>query len=385
MFPRLLKIDLDAKHSIFLFGPRGTGKTYWVKQHFKKCSLYIDLLNSSVLTPLLADPSRLESFIPPNFKDWIILDEVQKIPTILNEVHRLIEENGYRFILTGSSARSLKRKGVNLLAGRALDYKMHPLTIQEVGEKFDITHALQYGMLPAVYQAADPTHYLSTYIHTYLREEILQGGLARNLSQFIRFLETASFSQGSLINISEIAREASVDRKVVSHYFDILEDLLIAIRLPPFTKRAKRRLTIHDKFYFFDVGVYRSIRPKGPLDIIEEIDGPALETLFLQHLRAINDYYRLGFNIYYWRTQHQVEVDFVVYGKKGLFAFEIKRKTKLSIKDFRNLKAFSKDYPMAKLYLVYGGKQREYHDNIETIPFVEMLKNLVELLSGITE
>jgi predicted AAA+ superfamily ATPase len=379
MFPRLLKIDRDSKHSIFLFGPRGTGKTYWLKQHFKN-ALYIDLLNSSVLTPLLAEPHRLESLIPPHFNDWIILDEVQKAPDILNEVHRLIEEKGYKFILTGSSARSLKRKGVNLLAGRALEYKMHPLTIQEVGKSFDLTHALQQGMLPAVYQVSDPEHYLSSYINTYLREEILQEGLARNLGQFTRFLETASFSQGSLINASEIAREASIDRKVVSSYFEILEDLLIAVRLPPFTKHAKRRLTAHDKFYLFDVGVYRSIRPTGPLDITQEMDGSALETLFLQHLRAINDYYRLGFNLYYWRTQHQVEVDFVAYGNKGLCAFEIKRKAKLASKDFNGLKAFHKDYPMAKLYLIYGGKQREYHGNIEVIPFVEALENLDSLL-----
>jgi uncharacterized protein len=380
MFPRLLKIDVKSKQSIFLFGPRGTGKTYWVKQHFKN-ALYLDLLNSSILTPLLAEPGRLELLIQPNFKDWIILDEVQKAPDILNEVHRLIEEKGYRFILTGSSTRSLKRKGINLLAGRALDYKMHPLTIQELGNRFDLADALLRGMLPAAYQVSDPGHYLSTYVNTYLREEILQEGFARNLSQFTRFLETASFSQGSLINISEIAREAHLDRKLVSSYFEILEDLLIAVRIPPFTKRAKRRLTAHEKFYLFDVGVYRSVRPTGPLDIAEEIDGPALETLFLQHLRAINDYYRLGFNLYYWRTQHQAEVDFVVYGNQGLFSFEIKRKAKLTSKDFRSLKAFSQDYPMARLYLLYGGKQREYYGDIEAIPFVEALQNLPELLS----
>jgi predicted AAA+ superfamily ATPase len=380
MFARLLKIDLTSHQSIFLFGPRGTGKTHWVRGHFKK-ALYIDLLDSSILTQLLADPNRLESFIPPEFKDWIIIDEVQKAPQVLNEVHRLIENKSYKFILTGSSARSLKRKGVNLLAGRALDYRMHPLTIQEVGDRFNLAKALEFGMLPAVYQVPDPAHYLSTYIGTYLREEVLQEGLTRNLSEFTRFLETASFSQGSLINFSEIAREAGIDRKIISSYFDILEDLLIGFRLPPFTKRAKRRLTSHDKFYFFDVGVYRSIRPAGPLDMPEEMDGAALETLFLQHLRAINDYYRMNFKLYYWRTQHQTEVDFVVYGKKGLIAFEIKRKAKLSSKDYGGLKAFGKDYPMAKLFLIYGGKQQVYYENIQAIPFVEALKNLVNLLN----
>lgn len=380
MFARLLKIDLHSNQSIFLFGPRGTGKTYWVKGHFQD-ALYLDLLDSSVLTPLLADPSRLQSLIPENFSDWIIIDEVQKAPEILNEVHRLIENKQYRFVLTGSSARSLKRKGVNLLAGRALDYKMHPLTIQEVGDQFDLLKAMKFGMMPAVYQVTDPERYLSTYISTYLREEVLQEGLTRNLGEFTRFLEVASFSQGSLINFSEIAREASINRKVVASYFDILDDLLIAFRLPPFTKRAKRRLTAQDKFFFFDVGVYRSIRPAGPLDLPEEMDGAALETLFLQHLRAINDNYCLGFDLYYWRTQHKVEVDFVAYGEKGLLAFEVKRKAKISSKDLQGLKSFATDYPMAKLYLIYGGKQREYHGNIEVIPFVEALKELPNLLS----
>lgn len=379
MLSRLLKISLNSKESVFLFGPRGTGKTYWVKQHFDK-ALYLDLLDSSLLASLLANPNRLESLIPPNYKDWIIIDEVQKVPEILNEVHRLIENKKLKFILTGSSARSLKRKGINLLAGRALDYKMHPLTIQELGEQFNLEKALQFGMLPAVYQTNEPARYLSTYISTYLREEVLQEGLTRNLGEFTRFLEVASFSQGSLINFSEIAREIGIDRKVVSSYFDILDDLLISIRLPPFTKRAKRRLALHDKFYFFDVGVYRSVRPIGPLDSPQEIDGPALETLFLQHLRAINDYYQLGFSLHYWRTQHQTEVDFIAYGKKGLFAFEIKRKTTISSKDLTGLKAFAKDYPIAKLYLLYGGKEHEYHGNIHIVPFEEALKNLENLL-----
>lgn len=332
---------------------------------------------------LLANPSHLEALIPPNFKQWIIIDEVQRIPELLNEVHRLIESKRYRFVLTGSSARSLKRKGINLLAGRAINHMLHPLLAQEMGSQFLLKRALSYGMLPSIYteDISDPKAYLHTYVTNYLREEILQEGLTRNLGEFTRFLETASFSQGGVLNYSDIAREAAMDRKLVSSYFNILEDLLIAVRLPAFTRRAKRRMVSSPKFYYFDVGVYRTLRPKGPLDNPEEIDGPALETLFLQHLRAINDYYQLGYQIYYWRTSNNVEVDFVVYGERGFHAFEIKRKTKYSLSDLSGLKAFAKDYAKAKCYLIYGGERTEHVGGIEIRPFAQTLFALAEILS----
>jgi predicted AAA+ superfamily ATPase len=381
IYKRIIKIDTNSRSSVFLFGPRGTGKTLWIKTHFKDF-LYFDLLNTEVFNDFIANPTRLEERIPKGFNQYIVIDEVQKAPELLNEVHRLIESYGYRFILTGSSARSLKRKGINLLAGRALNYTMHPLTCYELGEDFSLETALNVGLLPSVYNVSDPKHYLETYITSYLREEVLQEGLTRNLSQFARFLEAASFSQGSILNMSEIAREAGIERKLVSNYFDILEDLLISYRLPVFTKSAKRRLVSHPKFYFFDPGVYRTIRPKGPLDSPEEIDGGALETLFLAHLRAINDYYRLGYNLYYWRTSNNVEVDFVVYGEHGLFAFEIKRARSIKRSDLSGLKAFTNDYKVAKCFLLYGGDHEEYHDNIHVLPFAKGLQKLIEILSG---
>lgn len=381
LYNRLIQIDQNSKSSIFLFGPRGTGKTLWINTHLKDF-LYFDLLNTEIFNAFIANPTRLEERIPKDFSHFIVIDEVQKVPELLNEVHRLIEKYGYRFILTGSSARSLKRKGVNLLAGRALNYTMHPLTCYELGEDFSLDTALQVGLLPSVYTVSDPKHYLETYITSYLREEVLQEGLARNLSQFARFLETASFSQASIVNVSEIAREIGIDRKLVNSYFEILEDLLISYRLPVFTKRAKRRLVAHPKFFLFDPGVYRSIRPKGPLDSPEEIDGSGLETLFLLHLRAVNDYYRLGFNLYFWRTTNNVEVDFVAYGERGLFAFEIKRSKSISRSDLSGLKAFSADYEVAQCYLLYGGDHEEYHGNIHVLPFTKGLKKLIEILSG---
>ena len=379
MYNRLLNISLHKTSSVLLLGPRGTGKTYWAKTHLPN-AIYLDLLEFETYKTLLANPGRLSHFIPKSFKDWIIIDEVQKAPALLNEVHRLIEGNGYRFLLTGSSARSLKRKGVNLLAGRALHYDMHPLTAKEIGDDFDLYKALEFGLLPRAVVGDDPKRYLSTYTQTYLREEVLQEGLTRNLQAFTRFLEVASFSQGSLVNNSEIAREVGIDRLMVNNYFTILEDLLLALRIPPFTKRAKRRLMTHPKFYFFDTGVYRALRPMGLLDTPSEAEGAALETLFLQNLRAINDYYDLGYNIYFWRTSNQVEVDFILYGDKGLHAFEIKRTHNINNKDLKGLKAFKADYPQAKLYLVYSGKQREYHDDIVFLPIEEALKKLPEIL-----
>jgi uncharacterized protein len=380
MYNRLLQLPLDDPQSLFLFGPRGVGKTHWIKDHLPD-AIYLDLLEFNLYKNLSADPGRLADFIPPIFKGWVVIDEVQKIPDLLNEVHRLIESKNIRFLLTGSSARSLKRKGVNLLAGRALRYEMHPLTVQELKSDFNLLQALQFGLLPAAVTGNDAKRYLETYVLTYLKEEIQQEGLTRNLSAFSRFLEVASFSQGSIVNHSEIAREVGVNRQVVANYFTILEDLLLASHIQPFTRRAKRRLITQAKFYFFDAGVYRVLRPMGPLDTPQEVAGGALETLFLQELRAINDYLQLGYTIYFWRTSNQVEVDFILYGPQGLHAFEIKNTTTITSKTLTGLKLFKQDYPEAKLYLIYNGKHREYRGDVVLIPIEQALTELPNLLA----
>jgi predicted AAA+ superfamily ATPase len=368
--------------SFFLLGPRGTGKTTWVTASFPK-AVYIDLLEAELFNDLTANPQRIANFIPPGFKGWVVIDEIQRIPDLLHEVHRLIESREkYRFVLTGSSARKLRRHGPNLLAGRALTYSMHPLSVDELGDDFQLEHSLKYGNLPSVYTESEPKKYLEAYVKTYLEEEIRQEGLTRNLSAFARFLEAASFSQGSVLNISAVARECSVERKVVENYFSILEDLLIAHRIPVFTKKAKRRLMAHPRFFFFDAGVYRTIRPTGPLDAPEEVDGMALETLVLQQLMTLNDCLDCGYKIYYWRTSSGQEVDFVLYGPKGLIAFEIKRTSRINHTMFSGLKSFLSDYPMAKAYLLYGGKRRQYEKKIQIVPIVEALENLKALLLG---
>ena len=372
-------IKAPGPKSFFLFGPRGTGKTTWVKHTFPK-AVYIDLLEAEVFNDLLANPQRLENFIPKNFEDWIIIDEVQRIPELLYEVHRLIEKYKHQFILTGSSARKLRRKGPNLLGGRALTYSLHPLTATELEKDFKLEHSLLYGQLPSVYTESDSKKYLESYVKTYLEEEIRQEGLIRNLGAFSRFLEAASFSQASVLNISAVARECAVERKVVENYFYILEDLLIAHRLPVFMKRAKRRLIAHPKFFYFDVGVFRTLRPMGPLDMPEHIEGAACETLLFQELKALNETLSLGYTLSYWKTSNNIEVDFVLYGQKGIKAFEIKRTRRVSRVMLQGLRAFLKDYPMAKAYFIYGGKRYLREGTIEILPMETTFKELSKIL-----
>jgi predicted AAA+ superfamily ATPase len=378
MYARLIKPPKDK--SFFLLGPRGTGKTTWVKAMFPK-AIYLDLLEATLFNDLVANPQRLENLIPRDLKDWIIIDEVQKIPEILNEVHLLIEKYGYKFILTGSSARKLRRRGPNLLAGRALTYSLYPLTAIELGKDFNFEHSLRYGNLPSVYTESEPKKFLESYVKTYLEEEIKYEGLTRNLSAFTRFLEAASFSQGSILNISEVARECAVERKVVENYFSILEDLLIAYRLPVFTKKAKCRMTAHPKFYFFDVGIYRTIRPLGPLDMPEQAEGTALETLFFQELMALINTLNTGYSIFYWRTSNNREVDFVLYGERGFLAFEVKRSSRISNSMLGGLRSFLRDYPQASAYFIYGGERYMRQDKIEILPIEDALKTLPDILN----
>ncbi len=367
------------RQSFFLFGPRGVGKTAWLHQQFPD-ALFFDMLDHQVYTELLAGPQRLADRIPQRNKGWVVVDEVQRVPELLNEVHRLIESRKLRFALTGSSARKLRGRGVNLLAGRAVTRHMHPLTALELGTDFDLKRALRYGCLPFACTSESPQDYLKSYAATYLREEVQQEGLTRNIGAFGRFLEAASFSQGGVLNMAAVARECAVSVKVVEDYFSILEDLLIAVRLPVFTKRAKRRLLAHPKFYYFDVGVFHAIRPRGPLDAPEHIHGPALETLFLQQARALNDYKDLGYRLHYWRTATGDEVDFVLYGERGLRAFEVKMAHNVRPDDLRSLLRFRADFPQAKAHLLYLGQRRLHDRGIEVLPFLDCVTKLDEWL-----
>ena len=381
VFERSIGRPLESRKSFFLFGPRGTGKTTWLKHRLPE-ALFVNLLQSEFYNRLTANHGYLRQLIPPDHSGWTIIDEVQRIPALLNEVHDLIETRELGFALTGSSARTLRRKGVNLLAGRALTYRMHPLTVAEQGDAFNLRDSLQLGHLPARFSESDPGKYLKDYVQTYLREEVMQEGLTRNIGHFSHFLEVASFSQGATVNISAVAREAQISRPVAENYFSILEDLLIAVRLPVFSRKAKRKLISQTKFYFFDAGVYRSIRPVGPLDSGAEIDGPALETLVLQELRAVNDYHELDYRIHFWRTRSGLEVDFVLYGPNGLLAIEVKRSTRIQSRDTRSLREFKKDYPPARCFVFYGGPSPLYMDGVTVLPIEHALRDLPRILTN---
>lgn len=367
MYDRIL--SPPQRQSFFLFGPRGTGKSSWVKHYYPEV-IYVDLLEDETFRKLLARPESLTEFISHSSRT-VILDEIQKVPAVLNEVHRLIEKKKIQFIMTGSSARKLKRKGVNLLAGRAFTYSLFPLTAKEMGPDFHLAQALQYGTLPLAVKSENPKQFLESYVKTYLKEEVEQEGLTRNLGSFARFLETASFSQAAPISVAQIAADSQIHRKTVEDYFTILRDLLISYELPVFSKKAKRELMTRRKFYFFDVGVYRTLRPKGPLDLDSELGGPAFETICLQELMALNHYLDLGFHFFYWRTRKHEEIDLILYGENGFFAFEFKSSSRLRGLDLETLKLFKVDYPQASLFCVYGGTETQTLGNILIISALE--------------
>ena len=376
MFARALRLPAT---SFFLFGPRGTGKSTLLHVSFPD-AVYFDLLDLGVYSELLAHPDRLEALALPRMPARIVLDEIQRIPTLLDEVHRLIERRRWRFALTGSSARKLRRGGVNLLAGRARTLAMHPLTAAELGDRFDLQHSLRYGQLPSVYVESDPKQYLRSYVGTYLREEVQAEALTRNLDAFSRFLVAASFSQGAVLSVSAVARDLGLPRKTVEGYFQLLDDLLISVRVPVFTRRAKRATIAHAKFYYFDTGVYRALRPRGPLDATEDIEGPAVETLVLQELRATIDNLDLGYDLFYWRTRDQKEVDFVLYGERGLVAIEVKRSATFRDRDLADLRLFATDYPAARCLLLYGGEREYVVGKMRVVPLAAALPRLGALI-----
>lgn len=366
-------------YSYFLFGPRGSGKSLWTKMAYPNVFV-IDLLNTEAEMELDARPERLIDLVEGALdKEIFVIDEIQKVPKLLDIVHLLIEKHRTRklvFVLTGSSARKLRRKGVNLLGGRALNLRLHPYMAAEIGNNFNLEKALRQGMLPLVWGSDIPEGVLKGYVSAYLRQEVQVEGLVRKMGSFTRFLEAVSFSQGGALNINNIAREAHAGRKAVEGYLSILEDLLMSFQLNVFSNRAKRELAHHPKFYYFDCGLFRSIRPRGFIDNDSEIDGICMESLVAQHLRAWCDYSAGEHELYYWRTRSNVEVDFVLHGESGIYAFEVKNATHCSNADLRAIKSFGEDYPEAKKYFIYRGKDRLKIDNILCIPCEEFLLNL---------
>lgn len=371
---RLLK---PPKASFFLFGPRGTGKSTWVDMAYSE-ALKVDLLDAATFRAYQAHPERLLDYVAAHGDvRTVVVDEVQKVPELLDTVHQIMErKKDLQFVLTGSSARKLRKAGTNLLGGRALKLEMPPFTARELGGRFRLEKALRHGMLPVVMGAEEPETQLSAYLDLYMREEILQEGLVRNLGAFARFLESISFSHGSQLSVSSVARDCGVSRTTVEGYIGILRDLLLADVLPVFRKRAKRDLVSHGKFYFFDTGVWRTIRPKGPLDQPAEIDGMALEGLVYQHLKAALAREGVRDGLYFWRTQGGTEVDFVVYETKRFWAIEVKNAAKIQPRDVAGLLAFKEDYPEATPVLVYRGREEIMFHGVRLVPTETFLLSL---------
>lgn len=369
----------DPGVHFFLFGPRGTGKSTWLRERFPE-ALWVDLLAPELVREYAAKPERLrERVLGARGAQVVVLDEIQKVPQLLDVVHALIESHkgGPRFILTGSSSRKLKREGVDLLAGRALLRALHPFLAAELGEEFDLDRALTQGLLPLIWESPQPAEALKAYIGLYLKEEVQLEGLVRQIGNFARFLEAVSFSHAAMLNLTEVARECQVSRKTVEGYVEVLEDLLLAFRLQVFTRRAQRHLAAHPKFYWFDAGVFTAMRPAGPLDRPQEIAGAALEGLVAQHLRAWIDYSGADATLSYWRTKSGTEVDFVVYGSAGFWAIEVKHTATLRPADLRALKAFGEDYPEATLRLLYRGRDPLEIDGIRCLPCEDFLRGVV--------
>lgn len=380
MSPIMESIDrffTPPRRSFFLFGPRGTGKSTLVGTLFPD-ALMLDLLDPEVHREFVARPERLAERVRGHGgARTIVLDEIQRVPELLSVVHKLIEEDrSLRFVLTGSSARKLRRGGVDLLAGRALLQHLHPFMAAELGHRFDLGRALHLGLLPMVVSADEPEAVLRTYASLYLREEVQMEGLVRNIGNFARFLEVVSFSHASQLNVANVARECEIERKVVEGYVGILDDLLLSFRLPVFTRRARRALASHPKFYLFDAGVFRSLRPGGPLDRPTEIEGAAIEGLVAQHLRAWIEYAAPDHRLYFWRTRAGVEVDFVVYGPTGLCAVEVKNGHRVHGQDVRSLRAFRDDYPQSHVILLHRGTARLEIDGVACIPCEQFLREL---------
>ncbi len=363
--------------SYFLLGPRGTGKSTWLLHHYPK-AVRIDFL--------LGDQERRFSGYPERVRDIVagmepgstlILDEIQRVPRLLPEIHALIEQRkDIQYIMTGSSSRKFRRSVSDLLGGRALLRQMGPFLASELGNEFSLEKALRIGLIPLIWTSTNPDERLRHYLHLYVKEEVQAEGLVRQVGDFSRFMEIASFSYGSVWTSTDIGRESGVKRATVDNYLQILEDLFLAFSLPVFARRAKRRLIAHSKFYFFDVGVYRALRPKGILDSSNEMDGVALEGLVAQHLHVWTQSQKEPHSLSFWRTQTQLEVDFVVYGPKGFWAIEVKHSPNLGPDDVRGLKAFKEEYPEATCFVVAPVAQKELFRGVPVIPVTDFLLSL---------
>jgi predicted AAA+ superfamily ATPase len=360
-----------AKKSCFLMGPRQTGKTTLIEQQFPKIQI-IQLLDSETRSFLLQNPSRLSGMIPENQKIAVI-DEIQKIPELLDQVHLLIEKRKINFLLTGSSSRKLKRTGVNLLGGRARKRNLFPLTTDELKEKFNLQKALEIGTLPSIYFSDSPKEDLSVYASEYLTQEIAAEGITRNIPSFARFLEVAALSNAQMINYTAVSSDAGVARTTVQHHYEILEDTLIGYRLKAWTKTKTRKSIGKEKFYFFDTGVVNSLVGRKTLSLKTPESGFLFETFLLNEVHAYSEYFAKDADFSYWQSKSGFEVDLFLNEE---IAVEIKAKESVSERDLKSLLALAEEKKMKRMICVYLGKFTQKIGAVEIIPYDQFLAEL---------
>lgn len=365
-------LDLSAlleKKSLFLLGPRQTGKTSLIHHTLKTAKVY-DLLDSSLFLAMSRNPGRLAQELTDKDR-FIVIDEIQRLPVLLNEVHRLIESHGIRFLLTGSSARKLRSGGVNLLGGRARTKYLHPLTSRELGRSFDLHKAIERGLLPSIFFSDDPGADLEAYAGSYLQQEIIAEGLTRNVPAFSRFLKVAAHCNGTIVNFTNVSNDAQVPRTTVYEYFDILKDTLVLHELPSWQRSVKRKPLASSKYYFFDVGIVgqlqgRLFRPGTP-----EFGG-AFETYIMHELRSYTDYLS-GEPITYWRSTSGFEVDFILGDHT---AVEVKAKENVSPQDLKSLRALMEEGKLKHYLCVCLEPRARKVDGIHILPYEKFLEGI---------
>jgi predicted AAA+ superfamily ATPase len=374
------RIFKAPNQSFFLFGARGSGKTTWLKAAFPDAH-WIDLLAEDVYQRLLANPGLFAKELRPlEDGSWVVVDEIQRLPNLLNEVHRFIEEKRLRFVLCGSSARKLKRAGVNLLAGRALRRFMHPFVPEELGADFDLDEALEVGTLPIVWDSTARSEVLEAYAQLYLKEEIQAEALVRNLGGFARFLPLAALFHGQVVNVTNIAREAEVARTTVSGYLEILEETLLCFRLPAFEAKARVRERKLPKWYWCDPGIVRAMK-RASGKVLAEEKGSLFEGLVAQTLRAYRDYRGICDEIYYWSTagSSRIEVDFLLVRGDEMVAVEAKTGRNFTDAWCKGLRALSPARSIKRRIVVYpSGPVLQTGDGIDVLSFERFVGDLAQ-------
>jgi predicted AAA+ superfamily ATPase len=374
--PRQLDLmEATAHKSCFLFGPRQTGKSMLIRETVPKGTPIYELLDHRLWMDLSADPTRMRQEIEAkNLRNkLVVVDEIQKLPVLLDEIQLLIETRKIRFLLTGSSARKLRQSGVNLLGGRARSRYLHPLSWKELGPRFDLMTALNRGLLPSVYFSDDASEDLRSYVGTYLKEEVTAEALTRNIPAFARFLEVAAACSGQMFNKTAVASDAQVPRTTVIEYFEILKDTLIGYELPAWNRSKKRKAIETAKFYLFDVGVARALRKLPPLVQRSTDLGDALEHFLFHELKTYIDTRRPGWDLHYWRSTSQFEVDFIL-GEHT--AIEVKATRSISPRDLRGLEALAEEKMMKHLVLVCQEATPRKVGAILILPWQEFLERL---------